>query len=107
MALKSILSYFRKKPRAGLRSPARTKRLLRWGVRRRSKWTYLAALCWGYAMSLGLAIYTTFLAAAKKPEWLYMLSTGLATIFAAIYLYEAMGRSVKSWSRRHAHKVTG
>ena len=102
MLLHNILARFRKKPRVGLRSPKRTKRLLRLCVRQNCKWAYIAVLSWGNAVTLAFAIYAIFLATAKRPAWLYTLSTGLAAVLVGIYLYESLERALKSWSHRHA-----
>jgi hypothetical protein len=91
----------KKKPK-GLRSPRRTKRLLRWAKTNRSQAAYVSALTWPTALSA--LVPSWVLAYGKMPPsvgpWLFYTSTSLAVIYAWMLVADRIMVGRRAWRRR-------
>jgi len=97
--LTKITAIFRHKPRVGLRSPLRTKKLLRWAKRKKSKVSYIAILCWGKAVSLMLLVYAIYKAGVPSgfSPWLKFASVALTMFYSSLVFWEAARKALRSW----------
>jgi hypothetical protein len=108
-SLKSkLVAIFRPQPRKSLRSPKRTKRLLKRAQKSNRRIVYLFTLGWGRMISAGLLTYVFFMVPAK-PEVgpvLDAVAKGLAALYAYMQVWEVWWRANRSWrvrARRQGH----